>query len=942
MSGISSSVGLASGINTGDLIDQLMQIEARSLTAVQERIAEANTEKAAWLSLSAGLLGVQSAANAMGQESTFLSTSATSSSPSVLNATSDVGAAAGSYQFAVRQLVQTDQMISAGFADTDTTAIGAGEITLELGHGRLDPDTRLDFLNGQSGVRRGSIQITDRDGVSATIDLTDAITVADVLDGINDQTALGVSARVVADTIVLTDTTGSAGTITVAEVNGGHAAADLGIAGSATDTPLVGQDISYITTDTGLDLLNDGNGIERTYGADMVITLRDATVLNVNLYGEVVGEQDYTAYTVGDVIDLINDHADNGGKLVASINDDGDGVKLVDVTAGGGNLTVADGTDSLAATQLGLAGTYAGGPGDLEVNGSSLIPGLNSVLLSNLAGGTGLTLGTLDLQDRDGNTTTIDLTSAISVSDIIEAINDDAGVSLQAELNDAGNGIKITDTTGSTDFHLVIADGGGGNAATVLGIDIDDAVSEVVGTNAQHKYISTHTRLDDLNGGKGWDPGQFTVTNGQGASVTVTLTATNLVRIEDVIEYVNAATESSISVTARLNDSGTGILLEDSSGGDVGPLTVSEVGGGTTASSLGLEGEANDGEAFLEGSFRRTITIGSDDTLQDLATAINDANMNISATIINDGSSVKPYRLILTSDVTGAGGQIVLDTTQGDLTMTTFVEGRDAVVHMGGAASTNPIVLTSSTNQLADVIEGVTLDLMGTDTSPVTVTIAIDTDTIVQRMESFAESFNSAIDNIKEYTQFDSESLEKGVLFGESGVSMLYSRIVNMVINPISVSSSFTRLSQVGFTFTSGNKLSFDETEFLDAYSANPDGVLALFTQAAETTEVTVGGITSDEDVLGTGGLGIQFENILEGMTDSSDGLISYATVALDGQTEMLNDRTEYLNEVLTAKRARLERQFAAMEIAIAKLQAQQSALSGLASLVNSFATTTS
>ncbi|NQU75776.1 MAG: hypothetical protein HQ546_05620, partial [Planctomycetes bacterium] len=396
MSGISSSVGLMSGINTGDLINQLMQIEARTLNAVNTRIARVNTEKTAWMSISANVLATKASLTAMKEEDAFLATNATSSNDSVLSATAEAGASLGTYQFTVHRLVQSHQMISGGFADSDATAIGAGTITFETGHGRLDGATPLDFLNGQSGISRGSIRITDRAGVTADIDLTTAVNVADVLDAINNHATLGVAASISGDSIVLTDTTAlPAGTITVADIGTGQTASDLGIAGSAVDAPLAGSDINYITTQTSLNLLNDGNGIERTSaGADLNITLRDGTLLDVNLYGLVNGE-DITAHTIGDVLDAINNHINNAGKLVASISDDGNGIKLVDTTGVAGDLIVADASGSYAATQLGLAGTYSGGLGDLEVAGDTVIAGLNTVLLKNLVGGDGVTLGTV-------------------------------------------------------------------------------------------------------------------------------------------------------------------------------------------------------------------------------------------------------------------------------------------------------------------------------------------------------------------------------------------------------------------------------------------------------------------------------------------------------------------------------------------------------------------
>jgi len=204
-------------------------------------------------------------------------------------------------------------------------------------------------------------------------------------------------------------------------------------------------------------------------------------------------------------------------------------------------------------------------------------------------------------------------------------------------------------------------------------------------------------------------------------------------------------------------------------------------------------------------------------------------------------------------------------------------------------------------------------------------------------MESFVSAFNSTIDTIGTYTKFNPETMAKGVLFANGSVSMVRSRMMNMILNAVDVTGTYTRLSQVGFSIGSNNTLTFDEDVFRQAYAAAPSDVIALFTTAAETTEVTQNGQTVTQEVDGTGGIGPVLESILDALTDDYDGFISYVTDGLDTQTQMLNDRVDHLNDLLAAKRTRLEKQFAAMETALAGLQGQQNALTSLSQLASSF-----
>ena len=56
----------------------------------------------------------------------------------------------------------------------------------------------------------------------------------------------------------------------------------------------------------------------------------------------------------------------------------------------------------------------------------------------------------------------------------------------------------------------------------------------------------------------------------------------------------------------------------------------------TTASNLGIAGTFTNNQ--LNGSFQKSISIASTDTLSDVATKINNLNAGVSASIINDGS----------------------------------------------------------------------------------------------------------------------------------------------------------------------------------------------------------------------------------------------------------------------------------------------------------------
>ncbi|MDO8632893.1 MAG: flagellar cap protein FliD N-terminal domain-containing protein, partial [Phycisphaerales bacterium] len=121
MSGISSGVGLISGINTSQLIDQLMAIESRPVTALQRRSQKLDTQRTTFLALSAQVLAVQNAIANFGKLSFFRRFNAASSNESILSAVAGEDAAAGSTTFRVHSLVSNHVVASRGFADADRT-----------------------------------------------------------------------------------------------------------------------------------------------------------------------------------------------------------------------------------------------------------------------------------------------------------------------------------------------------------------------------------------------------------------------------------------------------------------------------------------------------------------------------------------------------------------------------------------------------------------------------------------------------------------------------------------------------------------------------------------------------------------------------------------------------------------------------------------------------
>ncbi len=213
-----------------------------------------------------------------------------------------------------------------------TPGIAAGGADLDP---IMTPRTRLSDLNAGSGLDVAGGLTIRNGGQSATIDLSEAKTVEDVLNLINE-TNLGVRARISSDGRSVDVVNLVSGASMSIEEDGGQLATNLGI--------------RSLHGGTLLSELNNGQGVSTIAGDDVRITTADGTTFAVDLDG---------ARTVQDVIDLFN--TAGGGAITASLGNSGAGFQIADNTAGAGALRIERVNHSPAVDGLGLNVNSAGG-----------------------------------------------------------------------------------------------------------------------------------------------------------------------------------------------------------------------------------------------------------------------------------------------------------------------------------------------------------------------------------------------------------------------------------------------------------------------------------------------------------------------------------------------------------------------------------------------------
>jgi flagellar hook-associated protein 2 len=322
----------------------------------------------------------------------------------------------------------------------------------------------------------------------------------------------------------------------------------------------------------------------------------------------------------------------------------------------------------------------------------------------------------------------------------------------------------------------------------------------------------------------------------------------------------------------------------------------------------------------------KTISVSPTDTLNTIASKINSLGFGVSASVINDGSSTDPYRLSLTASNAGYEGRFIFDAGTTQLGSTQLTAGQDAAVFVGsGTSTTQPLLVTSKTNQVTGIIPGLTVNLVGASSSPVTVNITTDDTQAVSQINTMVTTFNGLVDQIASYSSFNTSTNEGGVLLGDYNTQDIQTVLYDAFNTSVPSTQQYHSLADIGFSFNDTGELQFDQSTFDQAYATNPSDVEKLLTATNTTTSST--GTQTITPV----GIMSQLSTQLNNLLDPTDGLLVQETSTLNSRTQGFEDQITQLNQQLANKQNLLEQQFANLETTLSSLQSQSSTISTFA-----------
>jgi flagellar hook-associated protein 2 len=322
------------------------------------------------------------------------------------------------------------------------------------------------------------------------------------------------------------------------------------------------------------------------------------------------------------------------------------------------------------------------------------------------------------------------------------------------------------------------------------------------------------------------------------------------------------------------------------------------------------------------------IDISPTTTLNDIASAINGATTKGVATVVNTGQT-PPYALVLKSNSTGAtDGQI--DVTLGsDLTGLTNPQAtqlfgsetedaaQDAEFSITGITGT----ITKSSNSIADVIPGVTFNLIAeAPTTDITINISDDKAGTASKVQDFVTAFNDLISYLAEKNTIERQESGKDIvnIFGPLASSRIDENAVTAIRGAISssvyTSGQYVRIfADLGISTERDGTLKFDSAKFqenLAKETSSVDRVLKLFGDSVANT----GGIIDQQ---------IRFGGILDNAVNNNKSSITD-----------LNKRIADAESSIAKNEETMRARFSRLESLTSQLQSQQAALtSALAGL---------
>jgi flagellar hook-associated protein 2 len=289
------------------------------------------------------------------------------------------------------------------------------------------------------------------------------------------------------------------------------------------------------------------------------------------------------------------------------------------------------------------------------------------------------------------------------------------------------------------------------------------------------------------------------------------------------------------------------------------------------------------------------------------STAINFTQVvEARASVINDANGA---RLAVVSGTSGAPGNLTVTGTL-HRTDSTTVNFTQAVPGSNAVLSVDGVPISSTTNTVNNVINGVTLSLAGPTTNgPVTLTVAPDTSSITTAVNQLVSSYNTAITAINAQFQVSSSGTGAGSLEADNSLRDAQQTLLGAITYSTSGSGGAVNLTTLGVNTNNDGTLALDSGALAAALSSNFSGVQS-FLQTPST------------------GFAANLNTVLSGLTDSTTGTLGLDAQGLTQSSLDLTNQISDLQASIVVQTQNLTAIYAQVNITLQELPLLQQQLS--------------
>lgn len=335
------------------------------------------------------------------------------------------------------------------------------------------------------------------------------------------------------------------------------------------------------------------------------------------------------------------------------------------------------------------------------------------------------------------------------------------------------------------------------------------------------------------------------------------------------------------------------------------------------ASPLGMSGRLDlsigswSGSSFTPASTPISVNISASDTVENIATKVNQANAGVTAVVVR---SAGQSQLVFKSNQTGAANgfeikaydsanNLITDGSTGLGALSYFNNGSSVVGQTLSSAAQNATIeidgvnVTSSTNTFNDAISGLSVEAKSVSTSPINISVSTDKAAIADAIQVFQKAFSDLSKTIKELTRSDPTGQGSGPLRGDQAALGLLSMLRNYASNTLP-GSGVVALADIGLNFDKNGNLSFDSTQ-LNAALNDVNQVSQLF--------------------LGTGaGIADNIKSFIQGAL-SIEGSVSIRENTLKESVARKNKEISSIEDRASRTEQRLRAQYTALDVKMAQ-----------------------